>query len=895
MKQLTLFWGLMILGFAMQAQNGITILPMAPVDSSNYQQYKRVSSFIGDDDNIYVGYNYVGLAVYDSTEWVWYNTANSDLPSNEVTQLAMYDNKLYVSTLNGLGVFDGSSWTIVNTSSGLPNDTILGYFKDGVKEYFAHPNSFTEFNGSTYTSYPVMDPEHSLPANFNSSSIAKDNAGNIWLGRRAGGGVYKFSNNTLSMFDSTDCTRFLADGSKLWIGTNYDGLKYIENGNVHSIYDICTDGFEGDFRRILSIFKGIDNSLFFTYNQQIHQLKGDQIFSDYIGGGGTSGNMAFIADDLLYWIPAQASYQQIKIVDLDEYNSFNQPADQEENEPDYQNAKELDVNMVRARVNSTGGLFWDMKGSSQYEVPKGSGHTATHAEALWIGGYDQQTNLRVAAKRHTLQDFWPGPILNSADTTTLETADQYDKIWKVNRKMIEEFKYMWDIGAVSLGTYSTPYDMVTWPGIHPITGEMMAPFFDNNNDGIYNYLDGDYPEIRGDEMLWWVMNDFIPVHEQSGGMPMKVEIYMSFYAYVYENAPNDHIDKINYQTFMHADIINRSGQQYDSCYLGYYSELSLGYVWDDFTGCNVDLNTMYVYNGLPYDGNGQSFAYGGPNPTPPVYGITVLNGPLADENDGVDNDRDFIVDEPGESCMMSSYMYFNCDGGLLGCPFTDADHYNYSTARWKDGSHMRYGGNGHYNGTASSVDCQYMFPGLSDPNGWGQNGQVLPEWSETAIGNPEGFRRGLAGIGAFTFEPDEKVCLDLAYCFSWLDDSVSTEDNLNASFALTQQIIDWYNGDSIPSNYEFVIDSTASVKEYKSIELKLYPNPTKDILNISCNEISEDGNIYKILDMHGRVLKTGELPIREASQVYVGNLARGIYFVKLSAGKRVVYGKFIKD
>ena len=35
----------------------------------------------------------------------------------------------------------------------------------------------------------------------------------------------------------------------------------------------------------------------------------------------------------------------------------------------------------------------------------------------------------------------------------------------------------------------------------------LAPFVDQKGDGIYDPTEGDYPDIEGDQAIWWVMND----------------------------------------------------------------------------------------------------------------------------------------------------------------------------------------------------------------------------------------------------------------------------------------------------------------------------------------------------------------------------------------------------
>ena len=56
----------------------------------------------------------------------------------------------------------------------------------------------------------------------------------------------------------------------------------------------------------------------------------------------------------------------------------------------------LDINQVKARVNSGGDLHWDpVTGNSGYECPKGSGKTWGGAANLWVGGVDNGGQLKV--------------------------------------------------------------------------------------------------------------------------------------------------------------------------------------------------------------------------------------------------------------------------------------------------------------------------------------------------------------------------------------------------------------------------------------------------------------------------------------------------------------------
>lgn len=92
----------------------------------------------------------------------------------------------------------------------------------------------------------------------------------------------------------------------------------------------------------------------------------------------------------------------------------------------------------------------------------------------------------------------------------------------------------------------------------------------------------------------------------------------------------------------------------------------------------------------------------------------------------------------------------------------------------------------------------------------------------------------------------------------------------------------YYSGtsDSAEGNFDMSITSsvlgTAEVKTEKIKEIKAYPNPFADTLNIS--DISEVKSIL-IIDVAGRLVKTIDKP---SSSLYLGELKQGMYLVTLN-------------
>jgi hypothetical protein len=418
---------------------------------------------------------------------------------------------------------------------------------------------------------------------------------------------------------------------------------------------------------------------------------------------------------------------------------------------------DIDVNNVRATIMTGGDMWWDLT-SAQYEIPKGSGVHSIYAGALWIGGLDAGGSLRVAAMtyRQTGNDFWPGPLDTLDASVDGAVCNEYDRHWKITRKEVEDF-VAWRANPGLYPGYVVPLVIQNWPGNGNVAirqGQYLAPFYDNNDDHLYRYEDGDYPgydlnsnagcthnQLFGDQTLWWVFNDRGNIHSETGAAQIGLEIQAQAFAF----SSND---EINNMTFYSYKIINRSTTNLEQTYFGQWTDSDLGDANDDYVGCDVARGLGYTYNGDADDGTTQQAGAGTYGANPPALGIDFFEGPLADTGDQVDNDRDGIVDEAGEQIIMSKFIYYSNDGSATGNPDNATHYYNYLSGFWKDGSPLTYGGNAYGGITA----CDFMFPGDSDPNGIGTNNIPQPYWDEVVAGNLKGDRRMLQSAGPFTLQ-----------------------------------------------------------------------------------------------------------------------------------------------
>lgn len=425
----------------------------------------------------------------------------------------------------------------------------------------------------------------------------------------------------------------------------------------------------------------------------------------------------------------------------------------------------LEVNNVRTTILTGGDMWWDLS-SAKYEIPKGSGAHSMFAGSLWIGGLDAGNQLKVAGMtyRQTGNDFWPGPLDTVNVSIDQTVCDAYDKHFRIKRSDVEAFYAASQNNFVG---YTMPQSILQWPGNGNTAlnqGKYLAPFNDANGDGNYNPYDGDFPDydvtgqkgcaakLFGDETLWWVFNDKGNIHTETGALEIGLEIRTQAFGF-------NTNDEINNMTFYAYQVINRSSYSVNECYFGQWTDPDLGLYDDDFVGCDVQRGLGFIYNGDADDGGGAPGTYG---LNPPSLGCDFFQGPLADANDTVDNDRNCIVDDldslgnPSEQIIMSKFVFYDNNFTPTGNPENGTDYYNYLKGIWKDGTPFTYGGNGHNTG----VPCDFMFPALSDQIiSWGTGGTCAspqpPQapWDEASSFNTPADRRFLQSAGPFTLQP----------------------------------------------------------------------------------------------------------------------------------------------
>jgi hypothetical protein len=460
----------------------------------------------------------------------------------------------------------------------------------------------------------------------------------------------------------------------------------------------------------------------------------------------------------------------------------------------------LDINNVATTVGPAA-MCWDLN-SAKYEVPKGGGVNSIFAHDLWVGGIDDNGQLRLATQqfRQNGNDYWSGPVSDSTYHNDVDMAG-WDRVWKIDKTEIDDH-----IVNYSSGSYTMPDAIEHWPAHGDVSkgqAPNLAPFVDVDNDGQYIPLNGDYPEIKGDQAVYFIRNDVGNVHTESGGEQIGLEIHMMFYAYRCDDIP-----ELNHTVFVKTTLFNRGSYNLNNTYIGTWVDMDLGYYLDDYVACNVPLNLGYTYNG-DNDDEGSS-GYG---VNPPAQGLVYLNN------------------------SMDKFIYIRNDNTIIGNPNVPQHYYNYLQGVWIDDSVMTYGGNGH--GGSLADTCSYMFPGDTDPN-------FTTPWTEVTAGNVPADRRFLQSHGPFDFDTNTSYTLEYAFVFAW--DSTNTNGgSIPLLFNYTQNIQDFYDGVlAMPCSNVTLVNELSNLAKGKLLKIiDVLGRETEPKKNTPLFYLYDDGEVEK--------------------------------------------------
>jgi hypothetical protein len=548
--------------------------------------------------------------------------------------------------------------------------------------------------------------------------------------------------------------------------------------------------------------------------------------------------------------------------------------------------KFLDKNQVKAAIYTENTKFWDpyVSQARSYEVPAGSGRHLHYGNALWIGGYDAGNALHMSAQtyRQSGTDFWPGPL----DTTNIATysphnTSVYNNLWKVDCDEINGFVNAFNQGAVTANTYTVPSDILSYPakGIGKFQRNM-APFFDVNNDGQYTpAVSGDYPLIRGHQQVLSIYNDQLFTHTETQGMPMGLEIHERSYAFSDPALP-DSMQAVNYTTFYHYTIFNRSGNNYYNVYICDWSDADLGYYLDDYIGTDTINQFAYCYNSTNFDPT--MMGTNGYGNKPPVVSYPIMRTDCS--NDGIDNNNNMQIDEPSERFMLDRSTYYLSNIGsippAMTNPVTAQQFYNYMSGSWRNGSQFTLGGNA-FGGT---TPARHVYTG--DPS-------IISGWTEQSAGNQAGDRKILSSSGPFTFPAGGRIEWGFAVVFSQdTTQAVNTISQFNNRVRRDVRNVMYYHDTHL--NPQCAPPVTVGLAKVKFLfEARVYPNPATDRLDIQflLPLAQAEAIIY---DVNGREVMYSHVISSNTASLDVSGLPAGVYCLSVNCGEQILTKKFVK-
>lgn len=219
---------------------------------SHYTNNDDVTAIISDDANIYFGTS-SGLVIMDRTteEITLYNSLNSDIPSNWIVDLAIFENKLWIGTNNGgLTVFDGNNWQVVDRdNSDLSSNNIYSLTVNNNVLWIGNLYGLDSYDGTNWQNYPDV------------SGYVNDmvfDGDSIWAATNRGLNFYNGSGWTVFDNNNSDIpARYIKSlvmyHNKLHIGTMNFGLA-IYNGYEFTVMDTSNSDLPSNWINDLYVF-----------------------------------------------------------------------------------------------------------------------------------------------------------------------------------------------------------------------------------------------------------------------------------------------------------------------------------------------------------------------------------------------------------------------------------------------------------------------------------------------------------------------------------------------------------------------------------------------------------------------------------------------------------------
>lgn len=528
---------------------------------------------------------------------------------------------------------------------------------------------------------------------------------------------------------------------------------------------------------------------------------------------------------------------------------------------------DLAGNAVTARITTGGDLWFDGQ-DGRYLVTEASNSTsrpsAVFAGGLWLAGRDPGGGLKVAAQQYGRSsgrfDYAPGPLTDQG--IPFGECEAWDRFWPITSQEVRDYQIAFDPQNPDISVI--PNTILGWPGVgnphftevngfeSPLTPQGLAPFWDEDLDGIYDPMNGDYPLFCGDQAVWCVFNDNV-LHEESA-TPSQLQMEVRLLAYSF----NTDDEALNQTTFYDYTLINRAQEDLIDFYAGMWIDFDLGCFTDDAFGSIPEDNLVYVHNINEQD---TEFCQQGVTSfqTPGVMQIAqVVHSTLAE--------APFFRDTLLAAAPFILSDQFDGPPQQLG-PTTASEYYNYLQGLWRDGTPITRGGSGYQSGGDVTA---YAFDGGSQADG--------TPWNLCSNDIPSLDRRSVLSTGPYPpFQPGAVMNFTMAMTtlFNVDQDEAGCPDT-DAIVIAARTIKDIYDNNCTTS----VLSSTDDASSPTPFNLIVYPNPTRQQVTFRTERDRTIGTI-EFFDALGRPLlrQEGNSDVLEIDLRSAG-LRTGVYLYR---------------
>lgn len=415
-------------------------------------------------------------------------------------------------------------------------------------------------------------------------------------------------------------------------------------------------------------------------------------------------------------------------------------------------SRELHTNHQKVNFNSNGTMFYDNNYNRIHEIPttlNTQSAGTVFGAAPWLSVSDPGGNLNVIAPTYSSNNegYDYGPLDAATGLPIATNCQDFNHIWSISRSSVE--RLITDFNDNGVVDNAVAPELLQWPGKgnphfaaqmgYALPNQDLAPFYDQNNDGIYDPMDGDYPVYKmgiataiAEQVLWNVFHNHIDTTLSMAVSDMKLEIQQTAYAL---DCGNNEI--LNKTFFVHHKIISRALITHNDVRYGNWNDFDLGCSADDYVGSIPSKNTVYVYNSdfnddLQCGGFGQMTGYG---VNPPVQAVTFLN-----------------------QTMTSAIYTINSNSDPLGDPSSGVGVDRLLSGVFTNGIPMTPNGSGYNPNDTTLLPTKFMFPDNPNLSGSG-------DWSMVTENLTGLDQRTIGALYKATLNPGEVWDVELAYSY----------------------------------------------------------------------------------------------------------------------------------